>query len=399
MIQSYNQKPRKICVITGGRAEYGLLSPLMHEINHDTALELQIIVTGSHLEALYGNTQTAIDQDGFTINARVPIEFNDDTSIGICHSVGLAVSGIAHELEKLNPDLVVVLGDRFEILGATQAAMFCKFPIAHIHGGEVTEGAMDDAIRHAISKLSHIHFVTTKAYRQRVIQLGELPEHVHHVGAPGLDFIAGFTPMTKEEVEKLVGLNLGKPFLLVTFHPVTMEKDNGLQAVNNLLEALNALQDFNIIITGVNADPGNKKIRDNLEKFATICPDRCVVTQSMGQRGYLSAIKYCAAVVGNSSSGIIEAPSMGKPTVNIGTRQSGRISATSVIHVDEFSEQIIQAIQQATSPEFSENSKATYNPYGPPGAAKHMVKILRETSLDSIQQKRFFDLPMADIDL
>ncbi|MDC1215166.1 UDP-N-acetylglucosamine 2-epimerase [Rhodospirillales bacterium] len=383
---------RKICVITGTRAEYGLLYWLMKEIDADPALELQLIVTGSHLSNKYGYTVDTIVKDGFNITARVDIDLDDDSPAGIAHSMGLAISGVAKELVSIQPDIVVVLGDRFEILGAVEAAMVSRYVIAHIHGGEATEGLIDEPIRHAITKMSHLHFATAEPYRERIIQMGESAERVYTVGAPGLDNIDRLQILELDALSIYMGLDLSSGYFLVTYHPVTLSNDDPSIAIEALLVALDEFSQHKIIITGVNADTGNDAINSAILDYAQANPDRVYVSKSLGQQRYLSAMKHCDAVIGNSSSGLIETPTFGVPTVNIGPRQRGRLRASSVIDCGESIEEISLAIHQSLSQKHKDLARTVDNPYGAPGASKRIKEILATAELDGLLMKKFHDI-------
>lgn len=390
--------PRKICVVTGTRAEYGLMFWLMREIEQDPALELQLIVTGAHLEPKFGNTVDVIERDGFRIDARVPIDLSDDTPLGIVKSTALAASGIADAFETLQPDIVVLLGDRFEIFGAAQAAMISRRVIAHLYGGEVTEGAIDDAIRHAITKMSHLHFTSAAPYRDRILQMGETPAHTFNVGAIGLDNIELLDLLGRDALGADIELDLQGGYFLVTYHPVTLKDTAPEAGAQALVEALDAFPDKKVIVTGVNADSGNAAIREVFEAFAKDNAGRVRMITSMGQRRYLSAMKHCDAVVGNSSSGLVEAPSFGVPTVNIGDRQKGRLHATSVIDCDENTASITAALQRATGDAHRKISRQTVSPFGVPGVSKKIKRVLAETPLDGIIMKKFVDLQPVGAD-
>ena len=355
---------RKICIVTGTRAEYGLLYWLMKEIQGDAALELQVIVTGMHLSPEFGLTYKKIEEDGFTINEKVEMLLSSDTPVGIAKSVGLGVIGFADALARQKPDIMVVLGDRFEILAAAQAAMIARIPIAHIHGGETTEGAIDEAIRHAVTKMAHFHFTAAEPYRRRIVQLGEAPERVMNYGAPGLDNIKKLKLLNRAAFEKAIKFSLGKMSFLITYHPVTLSTANPAQSFEELTNALDQFPEAKIIFTKANADTAGRTINYNIEKYVKQNPQRAKVFTSMGQLLYLSAIKNMDIVIGNSSSGITEAPSFCKPTVNIGQRQRGRLKADSIIDCAEKAETIVAAIKKGLSSEFKNVLKNTKNPYG-----------------------------------
>lgn len=383
---------RKICVVTGTRAEYGLLFWLMKEINADRALQLQLIVTGAHLEARFGNTAEIIEADGFTVDARVPLDLEDDSQVTIACASGAAVFGIARAFETLAPDVVVLLGDRFEIFAAAQAAMLTRRPIAHIHGGEATEGQIDEAIRHAITKMAHLHFTSAEPYRRRVIQMGEDPSRVFTFGAPGLDHIERQTLVGTEVLSENCGIDLTAKYFLVTYHPVTLSENNPASPVLALLQALENYPEYKVVFTGVNADHGNVAIDHAIRTFVATRPSQAAAVISLGQVKYISAMKYCVAVLGNSSSGLIEAPSMGVATVNIGDRQRGRLRAASVIDCGESPEQISHAIDIAISPKFQSIANKKENPNGRPGASVRIKEELATADLNGLLMKRFFDL-------
>jgi UDP-hydrolysing UDP-N-acetyl-D-glucosamine 2-epimerase len=385
---------RKICVLTGNRAEYGLLRWTMQEILDDPDLTLQVIVTGSHLEPRFGSTIRHIEEDGFAVDARVPMLLNDSSDGGIARSMAAALSGTVEALGRLQPDTLVLLGDRFEVHAAATAAMVARVPIAHIHGGEATEGAIDEAIRHAVTKMAHLHFVSAEAHRRRVIQLGEAPERVFLVGAAGLDNIERLDLLGPRELEAALGFALGS-FLLVTYHPATLAAGDSARGAAALLAALDRFPDRRVLITGTNADPGGAAIRSLIAAYAKERPARVLLSESLGQRLYLSALKAAAAVVGNSSSGIIEAPSLGIPTVNLGDRQRGRLRAASVIDCGETEGAIAAAIGQALDPGFRAGLDPASTPYGRPGAAKRIRDVLRTYPLDGILMKSFYDLPIG----
>jgi UDP-hydrolysing UDP-N-acetyl-D-glucosamine 2-epimerase len=378
---------RKICVITGSRAEYGLLSGLMAAIKSDNELHLQIIATNMHLSPEFGLTYKEIEQDGFVIDKKVEMLLSSDTSNGTTKSVGLATIGFADAYEDLKPDLIVVLGDRYEILAAVTAALFYKIPVAHLHGGEITEGAYDDSIRHAITKMSHIHFTSTEAYRQRVIQLGENPKRVFYVGALGVENIRETKLLSKKELESNLDFSFGDKSLLVTFHPVTLENDTAKQQCENLLAVLAELTDYNIIFTLPNSDTDGRVIMQLIKDFVAVHSERSIAFASMGKGRYLSALQYVTAVIGNSSSGIIEVPSFGIPTLNIGDRQKGRIAADSVIYCGTSI-----GIELVLSEKIQQVAKKTVNPYQKKKTTANIVKILKDFPLDNLIQKTFYNI-------
>ena len=383
---------RKICVITGSRAEYGLLSGLMAAIKADNELCLQIIATNMHLSPEFGLTYKEIEQDGFVIDKKVEMLLSSDTSNGTTKSVGLATIGFADAYEDLKPGLIVVLGDRYEILAAVTAALFYKIPVAHLHGGEITEGAYDDSIRHAITKLSHLHFTSTEAYRQRVIQLGEHPDCVFYVGALGVENIKNTKLLSKTDLEESLGFFLGDKSLLVTFHPVTLESGTAEQQCENLLAVLAELTDYSIIFTLPNSDTDGRVIRQLINEFVSVFKNRTMVFTSLGKIRYLSVLQYVTAVVGNSSSGIIEVPSFGIPTLNIGDRQKGRIAANSVVHCDTTTKDIKLGVELVLSKEMQLSAKNTVNPYQKEDTVVNILEVIKNYPLQDIIQKSFYDL-------
>jgi UDP-hydrolysing UDP-N-acetyl-D-glucosamine 2-epimerase len=389
-------EPRRICVVTGTRAEYGLLYWLMKEIAADPALALRLIVTGAHLAQRFGHTVDVIERDGFRIDARVPLDLGDDTPAAITRATGAAVAGIGDALASLAPDIVVVLGDRYEILAAATAAALHRVPVAHLHGGEVTQGAVDDAMRHAITKMSHLHFAAAEPYRRRILQMGEDPAHVHTVGTIGLDNIERLELMDADALGRDIGLDLSGGYFLVTYHPATLSDTASETGAAALVEALDRFPELKVILTGVNADAGNAAIRRVFDAFAAANPERVASIVSMGQVRYLSAMKHCAAVVGNSSSGLVEAPSLGVPTVNIGDRQKGRLRATSVIDCGDGAADIAAAIEAAIGDTHRKVAKRTVSPFGTSGVSARIAAVLRDTPLQGILAKRFVDLDGGD---
>jgi len=382
---------RKICVVTGTRAEYGLLYWLMREISEDKDLEFQLIVTGMHLSPEFGLTYQTIEKE-FQINKKIEMLLSSDTSIGISKSMALAQISFSEVYEELKPDIVVVLGDRYEIFSAVSTAMISRLPIAHLHGGETTEGAYDEAIRHSITKMSHLHFTATEEYRNRVIQLGENPNRVFNVGGLGIENIKRLNLLSKDEFEKAINLKLNKKNILVTFHPVTLEKSTSKQHFIELLNIINKLEDTNIIFTKANSDTDGRVINSMIDEYVSKNSNKAVSFTSLGQLRYLSALQYVDAVVGNSSSGLAEAPSFKIGTINIGDRQKGRIKATSVIDCEANEFSIKEAFSKLYSKEFQETLKNTINPYGDGCASKKIIEIIRNTNLEDILKKSFFDL-------
>ena len=383
---------RKICVVTGTRAEYGLLYWLMKEIEADADLDLQLAVTGTHLSEKFGKTVSVIEGDGFSVDARIDLNLSDDTPVGIAKSLGLGVAGFGEAFDTLKPDIIVVLGDRYEILAAAQAAMLARIPIAHIHGGEITEGAMDDSMRHAISKMAHLHFVAAEPYRDRVIQMGEAPDRVFTVGAPGLDNIDKLDLPNRDDLERGLGLPADQGFFLVTYHPATLSaEDTGTEA-EEMLAAFDRFPDHRVVLTGVNADPGRDSIANLLSDYAAENKDRVSLHASLGQHRYLGAMKFADAVIGNSSSGIIEAPAMKTPTVNIGDRQKGRLRAPSVIDCAGRANDVAAAITKALDAGFRSSLGSMTPPFGTGGASAAIKDRLKSTDLAGIARKTFRDI-------
>ncbi|MBD9167437.1 UDP-N-acetylglucosamine 2-epimerase [uncultured Parabacteroides sp.] len=383
---------RKICVITGSRAEYGLLSGLMKQIDESEDLKLQIIATNMHLSPEFGLTYKEIEKDGFVIDKRVEMLLSSDTSNATAKSVGLGMIGFADAYEDLRPDLIVVLGDRYEILAAVSTALFFKIPVAHLHGGEITEGAYDDAIRHAITKMSHLHFTSTEEYRKRVIQLGESPDRVFNVGAIGVENIKRGSFLSKEELENSLDFKLGDKSLLVTFHPVTLETCTAREQCDNLLEVLARHPEYRILFTLPNSDTDGRVIIDCIKDFVAKNEDRAIAFKSLGKLRYLSALKYVSAAIGNSSSGILEVPSFGIPTLDIGDRQKGRLAAKSVVHCGTSTEEIEQGFRLIFSEAIQSASKLRSNPYEKEGTTDMIVSQLKTYPLEDLIQKSFYNL-------
>lgn len=377
---------RKVAVFTGTRAEYGLLYWLLKDLQQDSEIELQLLVSAMHLSPEFGMTYQQIEADGFTITEKVEMLLSSDSAVGTAKSIGLGVLGFADALERMKPDVLVVLGDRFEALAVTQAAMILRIPIAHIHGGEITEGAYDDAIRHAITKLSLLHFTSTEAHRNRVIQLGEHPSRVFNVGAVGLDHLQRSKMFSLAELSASLNFKLEQPYFLVTYHPVTLASEPAKASFENLLKALDAFPQHQIILTYPNADDGGREIIPLLEAYAKQQPSRVLAIPSLGQKRYLSAVKHAAAVVGNSSSGIIEVPSFKVPTVNIGERQRGRLAAESVFSCPSNTAAIIETLQLGLKSDLTQ----VVNPYGKGKASEAILKQLK--AADLLVVKTFYDL-------
>jgi UDP-hydrolysing UDP-N-acetyl-D-glucosamine 2-epimerase len=384
---------QKIAVVTGTRADYGLLRPLIHELTSRSQFDVETIVTGMHFSPEFGETWKAIEADGIDISHRVEMLSALDTPFGVAHSTGEGVSGMARVFDSATPDLVIVLGDRFETLAAAQAAFLMGIPVAHIAGGEVTEGAIDDSMRHAITKFSMLHFVSAEAYRRRVIQLGEPPESVFDVGAIGLDNFAGLDLMSNKELEVFLDFPLGDgPFFLCTQHPQTMSRQGVGDFMEPLFGALDQFPDAKIVMTRANADAGGREVNALIDEFADARHGRVKVFASLGQLGYLSALTAATVVIGNSSSGILEAPSSGTPTVNIGDRQKGRLRAASVVDVENDANAIARGIAQAMGPQMQALAGLKVSPYGSPGVSRRIADILEATALTGLGSKSFYDL-------
>jgi len=382
---------RRIAIVTGSRADYGHLVPVMRGVAAAPNLALLVVVCGQHLEPRFGDTWRAVESDGFAIAAKISYELGSDSAADIARAVGRGVTGVATALAELRPDIVVVLGDRYEILAAATASLMLGIPLAHIHGGELTEGVLDDSIRHAVTKMSALHFVAAEPYAARVRQLGEPPSRVHVVGTPGLDHLAGLGDVSRAEVARDIGLALDGRFFLVTFHPETLAVDRGRVAAEAMTAALSRF-DADVLITGVNSDAGNAAIARVLTDFVAGSPARRKIATSLGQTRYLRALKMAEAVIGNSSSGMIEAPALKVPTVNIGDRQKGRLRAASVIDCLPRPADIEAAILKALSAEFRAAAKASPPPYGGTGAASRIVDVLKTADLAQLSRKPFHDI-------
>lgn len=382
---------RKVCVVTGTRAEYGLLRWVIQLLKDSPSLELQLIATGMHLSPEFGLTVKEIESDGFRIDRKVEMLLSSDSPIGITKSIGVGLIGFADALHELRPDLLLVLGDRFEIFAAATSAMIARIPIAHLHGGELTEGLIDESIRHSITKMSQLHFVANEIYRKRVIQLGEHPENVFTVGGLGIDNILRLNLLSRSELEKELNFKLAKRNLLITFHPVTLDQSSCTYQMKELLLALDEFDDIGLIFTMPNADTDGRSLFQLINDFCESHPMACAFT-SLGHLRYLSCIKHVDGVVGNSSSGLLEVPSFRKGTVNIGDRQRGRICAASIINCCADRGSIVKAICQLFSPSFSEILGNVKNPYGVGGASTAIVNILERKSFNGLLKKSFHDL-------
>jgi GDP/UDP-N,N'-diacetylbacillosamine 2-epimerase (hydrolysing) len=385
-------KRRKVCVVTGTRADYGLLRWVMAGIAADSQLQLQVVATGMHMAPEFGLTWREIEADGFRIDRKVEMLAGSDTAVGMAKSIGLGAIGMADVLDELRPDLLLLLGDRFEIFAAAAAALPARIPVAHLHGGESTVGAVDEALRHSITKMAHFHFVATEQYRRRVIQLGEDPARVFLVGGLGIDNLRRLQLLDRAALEQQLGLRLRARSLLVTFHPATLSSGSPEAEMAELLAALAALEDTSLVFTLPNADSGGRALSAMVRDFADT-HEQAHCFASLGQLRYLSLLAQVDAVVGNSSSGLTEAPSLRVATIDIGDRQLGRIAADSVIHCAPERAAIAQALQRAFSPEFRALLREVRNPYDQGGASDRVVAILSQLNLEDVVSKAFHDLP------
>lgn len=384
---------KKVGVVTGTRAEYGLLKPLITKLDKAVDLELQLIVTGMHLSPEFGLTYQEIERDGFKIEERNEMLLSSDTPNGITKSIGLAIIGFADIYTRIMPDIVIILGDRYEAFAAASAAMIHRIPIAHIHGGELTEGVIDDPIRHSITKMSSIHFTSTEQYRKRVIQLGEQPATVFHVGALGVENIKEQELLSKKDLAKSIDFPLEKPYLIVTFHPVTLESNTTEMQFANLLGALDHFAEYRVIFTKSNADTDGRIVNRLIDEYTEKNKDRVTAFASLGMIRYLSALKHCEMVIGNSSSGILEAPSFHIPTVNIGDRQTGRIKGKSIIDCGWTTEEIVHGIQKAQILKRNGDLQAVVNVYEGKNTSETILKVLREYLMkDNSTKKEFYDI-------
>jgi len=382
---------KKVCVVTGTRAEYGLLRWVMEGIEKSSSLNLQLVVTGMHLSPEFGLTVNEIKSHGFVVDRCVEMIVSSDTPTGITKSIGLGLTGFADVMSDLQPDLVLILGDRYEILAAAISAMIARVPLAHLHGGEATEGSIDEAIRHSITKMSHLHFVATDEYRNRVIQLGEQPDNVYKVGGLGLDNISNIELLDRKTLEESLGFKFKKRNLLITFHPVTLENKSSQFQMTELLAALDDLEDTYLIFTMPNSDTDGRILFQQIDKFVSEHNNASVFT-SLGQLKYLSCIAQVDAVIGNSSSGLTETPSFKKATINIGDRQRGRIKAESVIDCIPERSAISNALEKIYLDEFQHKLSSIVNPYGEGGASELIIGILESANLDDIVKKSFYDI-------
>jgi GDP/UDP-N,N'-diacetylbacillosamine 2-epimerase (hydrolysing) len=383
---------RKVCLFTSTRADWGLLRGLAEKIRDDVSLELMLIVSGSHLSRAHGMTVCEIRNEGFGEFEEVDILKFDDDETGVCRTMGLALSSYGQTLRRLSPDILTVLGDRYETFCIVAAAQILKIPVAHLHGGETTEGAIDEAFRHSITKMSHLHFPSADLYRNRIVQMGESPERVFNVGALGIQNIRKLKLWTKQQLSRSLGFDFDRPYFLVTFHPVTLERSTATEQIEQLLLALNHFPDHKVVFTKANADSGGTEINRCMDRYAEINPGRCLSVFSLGHLRYLSAVAHCEAVVGNSSSGILEAPVLNVPTVNIGDRQKGRLRVDSILDCSPALGEIIKALTLAISPAFRRKISGCKHPAEKPETAERIAETLRFHNLDGILKKNFHDL-------
>lgn len=384
---------KKVCIVTGTRAEYGLLKPIIDKVHNSEDFELQLVVTGAHLSPEFGLTYREIEEDGYPISSKIEMLISSDTPVGITKSMGVALLGFADFYDSYHPDIVVILGDRYEMLMCAAAALVARIPIAHIGGGEKTEGAMDEAIRHSITKMSLLHFTSTDEYRHRVMQLGEQPETVYNVGALGVENIRRIKLLSKGELEQQIGFKFSVSTIMVTYHPVTLETWTAKEQFSEILSVIDKRKDLSVIFTKANADTDGRIINQMIDEYVEKNKGRCVEYTSMGQLRYLSALQFCDAVVGNSSSGLIEVPSFKIPTVNIGDRQRGRVCAQSVIHCGNCADEIDDALQEALSDDFRKKLVNVHNPYEQEGTSDKIIEIIRDELDKGIDmKKKFYDM-------
>lgn len=387
-----------ISIMSATRAEYGLLKPIILQLNKNSEFDVRIVVTGMHLSPEYGLTYKEIVNDGLNIDKKIEMLISSETSVAVSKSMGLALISFAEYFEELRPHLLIVLGDRYEALAVCCAAMNARIPIAHLHGGEATEGLIDEAIRHSITKMSYLHFTSTDEYRKRVIQLGENPKRVFNVGAVGVEVIKNLNYMSKSDLENSINFKINKKLALLTFHPVTLEDNTAKVQFENLLHAFDKYEDIQIIITKANADMGGSIINKLIDEYVSKHSGKAIAFESLGQLRYLTAMKYCDFVIGNSSSGIIETPSFIKPTINIGDRQKGRVQAKSVINCNPITVEIIEAIEKATSIEFIRSIDKMESPYGDGNTSMKIVsEIIKFLNNDNISMKKqFYTIPYGE---
>ena len=384
---------RKICVITGSRAEYGLLYWLIKEINSDDELELQLIATGMHLSPEFGSTFKEIEKN-FKINKKIEMDLSSDTSQSISKSMGLAQISFSQAYSELKPDIITVLGDRYEILSAVISAMISNIPIAHIHGGEITEGSWDNNIRHCISKMAHLHFTASEEYKRRVIQLGEQPNKVYNVGGLGIENIKKLNLLSRSDLQDKINFKFNLKNIMITFHPVTLENNTSKNQFQEILNAVNELKNTNIIFTKANSDLNGKVINQMIDEYVYENPKKSVSYVSLGQEKYLSVLQYIDVIVGNSSSGLLEAPSFKIATINIGDRQKGRICSKSVINCLPIKKNIKKSLDIVYSPKFQKLLKTVENPYDNGITSKKIARVLKNFNLENILKKQFNDIDL-----
>ncbi len=383
---------RKICFITGTRAEYGLLSRIMAKVRDDDDCTLQVIATNMHLMPEYGETYREIEADGFVIDERVKMDRPSDDSVGILESMATELRSMAYAIDRLKPDIAVILGDRYEMLIAAIACMMQRVPIAHLYGGEITEGAYDDSIRHCITKLSSLHFTSTEEYRHRVIELGEHPDRVFYAGAIGVENIKEVPLMNLEALEEDLGVKIGDNTVLVTYHPVTLDTQPAAEAIDAFLKALDKFPELNVIFTMPNSDNGSDAIREAIVKWTGANANRAHCFASLGMKRYLSLLPHVRAVLGNSSSGLVEVPSAHIPTLNIGDRQKGRARGASVLDCPSDQASIESGISQVLSPEWRQRAATAANPYEKEGTADLIFDTIKNFSLENLTRKNFYDI-------
>ena len=381
---------KKICIVTATRAEYGLLKPVIDKIHKSEKVELRLVVTGMHLSPEFGLTYREIEEDGYPIDQKIEMLLSSDTPAGIAKSMGVALMGFADYFSVNRPDMIVILGDRYEMLMVAASAMIARIPIAHLYGGEKTEGAVDEAIRHSITKMSQLHFTATEEYRRRVIQLGEQPDRVFNVGALGVENARKVSLLGKEELEQQIGFRFTKPTIMVTYHPVTLETLTAREQFADILSVIDKHKEISVIFTKANAETDGWIINQMIDEYVGENSDRCVGYTSLGQKRYLSALQYVDAVLGNSSSGLVEVPSFHIPTVNIGDRQRGRACAKSVIHCRNTGQEIDKALQMALSEEFRQDLTTMDNPYEKEGTSDKIVETICDALYSGIEMKKIF---------
>lgn len=384
-----SEAKRKVCIVTGTRAEWGLLSPVARLLSQRPDVELQIVATNMHLLECYGHTIDLIRAEGFSVSAEVPMEAPSDSRADTARATARCLEGMAGAFERLRPDIIVILGDRYEMLAVASAATIMRIPIVHLHGGEVSEGAIDDSIRHAITKLSSLHLTSADLHSRRVIQMGEDPGTVFNIGAIGVENALALEPLPKEDLEKLLGIPLDRRSLVVTFHPATASEGSAASQFGALLDALDSFPESSVVFTYPNNDADGAVVIDMISSYTASRPGRTVARPSLGAVNYLSLLRYIGAAVGNSSSGIIEVPSMGIPTVNIGDRQKGRLASESVINCPADAPSIRQAIATALLPATRRKAADTPNPYSRPGSAARAAELIATFPLSRLANKRF----------